>query len=78
METAAFLMSKAGYATEYDVYLAKKLAWIMTGGDITMPAKVHEQYLYDLEREVFLELLKQPKTQERIHSILTTNKPLRN
>jgi 3-hydroxyacyl-CoA dehydrogenase len=78
LETAAYLMHKAGYATEYDVYLAKKLAWIMTGGDITMPAKVHEQYLYDLEREVFLELLKQPKTQERIHSILTTNKPLRN
>lgn len=78
LETAAYLMQQAHFATEYDRYLANRLAWIMTGGDITIPATVDEQYLYDLEREVFLELLQQKKTHERIHSILTTNKPLRN
>ncbi len=78
LETAAFLMNKAQYATDYDRYLANRLAWIMTGGDITAPARVHEDYLLELEREVFLSLLGEKKTQERIHSILTTNKPLRN
>ena len=78
LETAAYLMFQAGYATEYDRYLANQLAWVMTGGDITAPTKVDEHYLLDLEREVFLSLLGEKKTQERIESILTTNKPLRN
>ena len=78
MESAAYQMLQAGYATEYDRYLAGRLAYIMTGGELTAPATVHEEYLIGLEREVFLSLLKEKKTQERIHSIITTNKPLRN
>jgi len=50
----------------------------MTGGDLTGPQDVHEDYLIDLEREVFMHLLGQEKTMARIQSILTTGKPLRN
>lgn len=71
-------MQQAGYASEYDRYLAGRLAYVMTGGGISAPTTVHENYLLELEREVFLSLLGEKKTQERIHSILTTNKPLRN
>ncbi len=66
------------YITDYDQYLAQRLAWVMTGGDLTGPAEVHENYLLELEREVFMSLLGEEKTQARIQSILTTNKPLRN
>ena len=77
-EIALYQFEKGGYASEYDKYLGSRLAWVMTGGDLTAPAEVHEQYLLDLEREVFLSLLGEQKTQDRIQSILTTNKPLRN
>lgn len=78
LEVAAHQMQQAGYASEYDRYLAGRLAYIMTGGAISAPTTVHEDYLFELEREVFLSLLGEKKTQERIQSILTTNKPLRN
>ena len=77
-EVALYQFEWGNYVSEYDHFLASKLAWVMTGGDLTAPAEVHEQYLYDLEREVFLSLLGEEKTQARIQSILTTNKPLRN
>ena len=76
--TMAHNMMEAGYISEYDKYLAERLAHIMTGGDLSGQSQVHEDYLLELEREVFLTLLGNKKTQERIHSILTTNKPLRN
>ena len=69
---------EGGYISEYDSHLAHRLAWVMTGGDLSAPAEVHEDYLLELEREVFLSLLGEKKTQARIQSILTTNKPLRN
>ncbi len=69
---------KGGFITEYDQYLASKLAYVMTGGALTHPQEVSEDYLLALEREVFLHLLGQPKTQERILHLLQTNKPLRN
>jgi 3-hydroxyacyl-CoA dehydrogenase len=50
----------------------------MCGGDLSQPTKVSEQYLLDLEREAFLSLCGEKKTLERIQSILTTGKPLRN
>jgi 3-hydroxyacyl-CoA dehydrogenase len=77
-EIALHQFESGGYISEYDHYLGSKLAWIMTGGDLSAPAEVHEEYLYALEREVFLSLLGEEKTQARITSILTTNKPLRN
>ncbi len=77
-EVALWQFEWGNYVSEYDHYLASKLAWVMTGGDLTAPAEVHEDYLLELEREVFLSLLGEEKTQARIESILTTNKPLRN
>lgn len=76
--TAAHTLKLGNYATEHDIKIAKKLAFVMCGGDLTGPQKVSEQYLLDLEREAFLSLCGEPKTLERIQSILTTNKPLRN
>ena len=77
-DIALYQFKDGRYISKYDQYLAGKLAYIMTGGALTGPAEVHEDYLLELEREVFLSLLGEEKTQERIASILTTNKPLRN
>jgi 3-hydroxyacyl-CoA dehydrogenase len=69
---------EAGYATEYDVHLGKKLAYVLCGGDIDSEYPVSEEYLLDLERETFLSLCGEAKTQERIAHMLKTKKPLRN
>lgn len=71
-------MWRANYATDHDVTVAKKLAYVMCGGDLSEPQLVSEQYLLDLEREAFLSLCAEKKTLERIQSILKTGKPLRN
>lgn len=71
-------MKTAGYATEHDALVAKKLAYVMCGGDLSEPTKVDEQYLLDLEREAFLSLCGEKKTLERIQSVLTTGRPIRN
>lgn len=71
-------MWRANYATDHDVTVAKKLAYVMCGGDLSEPQMVSEQYLLDLEREAFLSLCAEKKTLERIQSILKTGKPLRN
>lgn len=69
---------EAGLATEYDAFIAKKLAYILTGGALAQPAWVDQQVLLNLERKAFLELIMETKTQERIMHMLSTNKPLRN
>lgn len=66
------------YASEHDIKIAKKVAWVLCGGDLTGQQKVSERYLVDLEREAFLSLCGEQKTLERIQHMLTTNKPLRN
>jgi 3-hydroxyacyl-CoA dehydrogenase len=71
-------MWRAGYATEHDVLVAKKLAYVMCGGDLSAPTLVSEQYLLDLEREAFLSLTGEKKTLERIQSVLKGGKPVRN
>ncbi len=71
-------MWRGNYATAHDVTVAKKLAYVMCGGDLSEPTLVSEQYLLDLEREAFLSLTGEKKTLERIQSILKTGKPLRN
>lgn len=74
----AYSFFNAKYISEHDKKIAEKLAYIMCGGDLTAPSLVSEQYLLDLEREAFLSLIGEKKTMERIQSILTTGKPLRN
>jgi 3-hydroxyacyl-CoA dehydrogenase len=78
LDHAAYVFQQSGYASEHDRYLANRLAYVMTGGDLTSPAFVHENYLLALERENFIPLLGLPKTQERVAHMLKTKKPLRN
>jgi 3-hydroxyacyl-CoA dehydrogenase len=71
-------MWRGNYISEYDVKIAKKLAYVMCGGDLSEATLVSEQYLLDLEREAFLSLATERKTLERIQSVLKTGKPVRN
>jgi len=66
------------YISEHDKKISEKLGYVLCGGDLSAPTEVSEQYLLDLEREVFLSLCGEKKTLERIQSILTTGKVLRN
>lgn len=66
------------YVSEYDAHLARKLAYVMCGGDLSRPQWVPEQYILDLEREAFVSLCGEEKTHERIMHMLQTGKPLRN
>jgi 3-hydroxyacyl-CoA dehydrogenase len=71
-------MRKGNYISDYDVEVGEKLAKVLTGGNLTGEPQVTEQYLLDLEREAFLSLCGNPKTQERMQHMLKTGKPLRN
>ncbi len=66
------------YMSDYDVEIAKKVAYVICGGDLTGTQYVSEQYLLDLEREAFVSLLGNQKTLDRIQYLLMNNKPLRN
>jgi 3-hydroxyacyl-CoA dehydrogenase len=78
LETGIFLMGEAGYASDHDQKVARWAAYILSGGRITAGTPVSELYLLDLEREAFLSLCGERKTQERIAFTLKTGKPLRN
>jgi 3-hydroxyacyl-CoA dehydrogenase len=71
-------MEQANYATAHDALVARKLAYVMCGGDLSEPSLVSEQYLLDLEREAFLSLCGEKKSLERIQSVLKIGKPVRN
>ena len=71
-------MFMGNYISEYDVKIAKKLAYVMCGGDLSEPALVSETYLLNLEREAFLSLCGERKTLERLQSVLKTGRPVRN
>jgi 3-hydroxyacyl-CoA dehydrogenase len=72
------MMQRGGYASEHDGLVGKKLANILAGGALSAPQTVSEQYVLDLEREAFVSLCGERKTQERIAHTLKTGKPLRN
>lgn len=71
-------MKMGNYISDHDLKIANKIAYVMCGGDLSYPQEVTEQYLLDLEREAFLSLTGEKKTLERIQSILTSGRPLRN
>jgi len=73
-----YTMHEANFITDYDKVVAEKVAYIMSGGDLSEPQEVPEDYLLRLEREAFLELLEDERTQARIEHMLKTGKPLRN
>lgn len=78
MLLGAEAMHLSGYISEHDLKIAKKLAFVLAGGKVPFGTLVDEQYLLDLEREAFLSLLAEPKTQQRMQHMLLKGKPLRN
>jgi 3-hydroxyacyl-CoA dehydrogenase (EC 1.1.1.35) len=75
---AAQNMYRSGYISEHDLKIAGKLAFVLSGGRLPFGTEVDEQYLLDLEREAFLSLIGEPKTQMRMQHMLLKGKPLRN
>jgi len=78
LESGLHGMRKGNYISDHDVLIARKLAMVMCGGDLSQPTLVSEQYLLDLEREAFLSLAGERKTLERLQSIVQSGRPLRN
>lgn len=78
LKLGVHLMMRGGYISEYDAHIGTRLANILTGGEGPRMSRVSEQHFLDLERETFLSLLGERKTQERIRHMLETGKPLRN
>jgi 3-hydroxyacyl-CoA dehydrogenase len=75
---ALWTMRESGYVSDHDVTVSTKVGHVLCGGNVLSDTKVSEQYLLDLEREAFLSLCGEPKTQARMQHMLTTGKPLRN
>ena len=78
IKLALWTMHESGYITDHDVTVSEKVGYVLCGGNVLADTKVSEQYLLDLEREAFLSLCGDPKTQARIQHMLSTGKPLRN
>ncbi|OGO36522.1 MAG: hypothetical protein A2W35_11675 [Chloroflexi bacterium RBG_16_57_11] len=78
LQVAIYMMAQGCYITEYESVIAGKLANVITGGDLSAPTWVDERYILDLEREAFLSLCGNEKTQQRMWNLLQTGKPLRN
>jgi 3-hydroxyacyl-CoA dehydrogenase len=78
MQLGAYLMRRSGYISDHDLLIAGKLAHVLAGGDVPAGTLVSEQYMLDLEREAFLSLCGEPKTQQRMQYMLQNGKPLRN
>jgi 3-hydroxyacyl-CoA dehydrogenase len=78
LKLGVWTMREGGFISDHDVKVANWAAYALCGGDVTPGTMVSEQYLLDLEREAFLSLCGEKKTQERIAFTLKTGKPLRN
>jgi 3-hydroxyacyl-CoA dehydrogenase len=78
LELLVYLLKEGLYITEHDAVIAKKLAYVLTGGDVDQNTLVTEEYLLDLEREAFMSLCGEEKTQARMKHMLETGRPLRN
>ena len=78
LRVGAYMFKEGHYISEYDQHVANKLSYVLCGGELSRPQWVDEQYILDLEREAFLSLCGEEKTQARMWSLLKTGKPLRN
>jgi 3-hydroxyacyl-CoA dehydrogenase len=78
LHIGGWMYKEGKYISEHDYHILDKLAYVMCGGGLTRSQWVSEQYILDLEREAFLSLCGEKKTQERMWSILQTGKTLRN
>ncbi len=78
LKAGMYVLQQGAYMSEYDALIGSRLASILCGGDLSSGQWVDEQFLLDRERETFVALCREPKTLERIQSMLSTGKPLRN
>jgi len=78
LEMGIKTMQWGHYASDYDGVIAAHVARVLTGGNLSLPQWVPEDYLLKLEKRAFLDLLRQEKTHERIEALLKTGKPVRN
>ena len=78
LQVGMFMYKEGNYFTDYEAFVINKASHVATGGEISQPVWVDEQYILDLEREAFLSLCGEEKTQERLWHFLRTGKPLRN
>lgn len=78
VNTEIYNMLSGGYISEYDAVLAKRIAFVIGGGDVRDNSEIDETVILDLEREAFIDFWKQPKTHARVEHMLKTGKPLRN
>jgi 3-hydroxyacyl-CoA dehydrogenase len=78
LRAGLYMFAQGGYITEYETHIGEKAIYVMAGGELSQPTWVPEQYILDLEREAFLSLCGEEKTQERMYAILDTGRPLRN
>ena len=78
LKAAMVNMLEGGFISEYDYNIGSRIAEIMCGGDVEAGSMVDEDWLLDLERKHFLELVASEKTQERVEYMLKHGKPLRN
>ena len=78
LEMGPYLMREAERISDYDYQIGKKLAHVIAGGNLSQPSFVSEDYMLGLEREAFVSLCGEEKTQQRMETILKTGKPLRN
>jgi 3-hydroxyacyl-CoA dehydrogenase len=78
LRIGTYTFEEGNYISEHDKLIGDKVAYVLAGGNISQPQWVDEQYILDLEREGFLSLCGEPKTQERIWHFLQKGKPLRN
>ena len=78
IKLAVWTLHEQGFATDHDLTVSEKVGYVLCGGNVLPDTKVTEQYLLDLEREAFVSLCGDPKTQARIQHMLQTGKPLRN
>ena len=78
LRAGLYMFAEGGFITEYESHIGEKLIYVMAGGDLSKPAWVSEQYILDLEREAFVSLCGEQKTQERMWHMLQNNKVLRN
>jgi 3-hydroxyacyl-CoA dehydrogenase len=78
IDAELFNMQSAKFVSEYDAFLAKRIAYVISGGDVRTNSTVAEEVILNLEREAFIDFWKQEKTVARVAHMLTTGKPLRN
>ena len=78
IQVGVHMFRESGYISDHDALIGRRLGYVLTGGDLSQGTWVEEQYILDLEREAFLSLCGEAKTQERMWSLLQTGKPLRN